>query len=211
MASEHPLLSEILLQEYERLKEEQIHRIGTRDNLVYANLLSLAGVVAATIQANSPHMLLLLPPVCVIFGWTYLVNDEKVSAIGRYMRDVLGARLGRLAGEPVLGWEDFHRADSRRRSRKLGQLTVDLTTFAVPALVALVGFWTGGWSGGRPTGWLLAAAVIELLAVAWLVYQILRYADFGRSQLPIDGPVAGAALDDQRENAPTGDGVEGRY
>ena len=203
MASEQSLLSEILLQEYERLKEEQIHRIGTRDNLVYANLLSLAAVVAATIQANRPQMLLLLPPVCVIFGWTYLVNDEKVSAIGRYLRVVLGTRLGELAGEHVLGWEDFHRSDSRRWSRKLGQLAVDLTTFAVPAAVALVGF----WSGGRPTGLLLAGSAIEFLAVAWLVYQILRYADFGRSSSIMDNtPERG-----DRKVPAASDGAEGRY
>jgi hypothetical protein len=182
VASEHPLLSEILLQEYERLKEEQIHRIGTRDNLVYANLLSLAAVVAATIQANSPLMLLLLPPVCVIFGWTYLVNDEKVSAIGRYTRTVLGARLGDLAGERVLDWEDFHRADDRRRSRKIGQLAVDLTTFALPAVVGLVGF----WATARTSGWFFLASAIELVAVAWLVYQILRYADLGRGSFSTD-------------------------
>lgn len=28
----------------------------------------------------------MLPPVSVILGWTYLVNDEKISAIGRYVR-----------------------------------------------------------------------------------------------------------------------------
>src|SRR5581483_4463964 len=137
----------------------------------------LAAVVAATIQADRSHMLLLLPPVCVIFGWTYLVNDEKVSAIGRYLRNVLGARLAALAGEEVLGWEAFHRADGLRRSRKVGQLMIDLTTFAIPAVVALVGF----WSGAPATGWLFAASLIESLAVAWLMYQILRYADLANN------------------------------
>ena len=204
MASEQPLLSEILLQEYERLKEEQIHRIGTRDNLVYANLLSLAAVVAATIQANRPHMLLLLPPVGVIFGWTYLVNDEKVSAIGRYMRTVLGARLGRMVGEHVLGWEDFHRSDQRRRSRKVGQLVVDLITFALPALVALIGY----WSSGDARGVLLAVSIAELLAIAWLVYQIMRYADFGRSSRELVTPRGPAAHAPRGLDMEPPDGIE---
>jgi hypothetical protein len=41
-----------LLTEYERLKEEQRVRIGVRDNLIYATLASLAGVVVATVTGH---------------------------------------------------------------------------------------------------------------------------------------------------------------
>jgi hypothetical protein len=177
LASDHSLLSEILLQEYERLKEEQSHRIGTRDNLVYANLLSLAGVVAATIQVSSPALLLLLPPLCVVLGWTYLVNDEKISAIGRYVREELSVRLTEIVGEEVLSWELYHRADRRRLTRKIGQLGVDLMTFGGPSVVALLGYWTGG-STNAP---LVAASTGEAIVVGWLMYQIVRYADLQRA------------------------------
>jgi hypothetical protein len=38
-------LGALLLQEYEQIKEEQTQRISTRDNLIYAALVSVAGVV----------------------------------------------------------------------------------------------------------------------------------------------------------------------
>lgn len=162
------------------MKEEQINRINTRDNLVYATLLSIAGVIAASIQANLPSMLLLLCPVCLIFGWTYLINDEKISAIGRYVRGSLAVRLAEQVGEPVLGWEGFHRSDRRRRSRKLGQLLVDLTTFVVPALGGLAGCWISS----RGSGALLTASVLGLCSIGWLAHQIIRYADLDSDPPP---------------------------
>lgn len=127
--------------EYERLKEEQAQRISTRDNLMYATLVSIAGVIIGMDQTGNFDLLLLLPPGCVVLGWTYLVNDEKISAIGRYIRNDLGPRLGECveAGhQPIYGWEVAHRSDRRRRSRKATQLVIDLMTFCLPGLGALV-------------------------------------------------------------------------
>jgi hypothetical protein len=64
-------------------------------------------VLAVTFTARQPACLLLAPPVSVILGWTYLMNDAAISAIGRYIRTELASRLAtltRTAG-PVLGWE----------------------------------------------------------------------------------------------------------
>jgi len=165
------------MHEYDRLKVEQVQRISTRDNLIYATLVSFAGVIAATAQAKSPDMLLLLPPICLILGWTYLSNDHKVSAIGLYIRTVLTPRLEVLTGEPVLGWEIAHRSDAHRRSRKIGQLIIDLVTFAVPAIAALIGYWVAR-SGSF---WLLAISGVELVAVGLLTSQMIRYSDLTTS------------------------------
>jgi hypothetical protein len=43
-------------------------------------------VIAVSVSARDPGYLLLLPPVSLILGWTYLANDEKISTIGRYIR-----------------------------------------------------------------------------------------------------------------------------
>lgn len=99
-------VGQLLLAEYQIVKDEQKTRIGFRDNLLYVTLTVLAAVIAATAQARQPAMLLALPPVCVVLGWTYLVNDEKISAIGAYVRGDLGPRLARLAGaERVFDWK----------------------------------------------------------------------------------------------------------
>lgn len=130
----------LLTAEYGQLKEEQAQRIGTRDNLMYATLVSIAGAVAGAYQAQAPDILLLLPPGCAILGWTYLINDEKISAIGRYIRLDLDPRLAKLVDspQPLFGWEISHRSDPHRRSRKIIQLCTDLLTFCVPGLIAIL-------------------------------------------------------------------------
>lgn len=136
----------LLLAEYERVTDEQRTRIRFRDSLVYTTLAAIAAVVAAAIQSRSNGALLMLPPVGVLLGWIYLVNDEKVSAIGRYIREEITPRVSALVSAPVFGWETAHRIDRRRRLRKVVQLGVDLSVFCGVPITALVVFWvTGPW------------------------------------------------------------------
>ncbi|MGV9450316.1 hypothetical protein [Streptomyces sp. NPDC003635] len=177
MAEPDVTIGQLLLTEYQTVKDEQKTRIGFRDNLLYVTLTVVAAVIAAAAQAEQASMLLALPPVCVVLGWTYLVNDEKISAIGRYVRGELGPRLARLAqpGEGdfvAFGWEQAHRGDARRKSRKAIQGAVDLTAFCVVPLAALVVFWAAGEGGGL----LVTLSVLEALAVIGLGAQIVLYA-----------------------------------
>ncbi|MFC8388304.1 MULTISPECIES: hypothetical protein [unclassified Streptomyces] len=169
-------VGQLLLAEYQTVKDEQKARIGFRDNLLYVTLAVVAAVIAAAAQAKQPSMLLALPPVCLVLGWTYLVNDEKISAIGRYVRDDLGPRLAALAangsGFTTFGWEAYHRSDTRRRSRKTIQTVIDLTAFCAVPLAALVVFWVNGDGGGL----LVTLSVLEALAVAGLGSQVVWYA-----------------------------------
>lgn len=171
--------SKLLLCEYERIKDEQKSRIGFRDNLIYATLVSAAAVIAAILpQQGRTSMLLLLPPVSFVLGWTYLVNDEKISAIGRYIRNQLAPQLMALRGDatPIFQWEIVHRNDPRRVSRKFLQLLVNLTTFVIPSAVALVIYWVNA----RATTPLLTLSVAEAAALAVLAVQIILYADVVR-------------------------------
>ncbi|MHC3475463.1 hypothetical protein ACYF6T_43315 [Streptomyces sp. 7R007] len=180
MAERDVGVGQLLLAEYQSVKDEQKARIGFRDNLLYVTLTVVAAVIAAAAQAKQASMLLALPPVCVVLGWTYLVNDEKISAIGRYVRDELAPRLAHLADGgrevEVFGWETAHRGDARRSSRKAIQLAVDLTAFCAVPLAALVVFWSGGGNGG-----LITLSVVEALAVAGLGVQVVLYARPPRS------------------------------
>lgn len=79
--------SQLLLAEYERIKEEQKVRIGFRDNLLYVSLASMAAVVGFTFSPKGHiGLLLALPLFAVVLGWAYVVNDQKISAIGEYVR-----------------------------------------------------------------------------------------------------------------------------
>ncbi|MFF5495563.1 hypothetical protein [Streptomyces aquilus] len=174
-------VGQLLLVEYQTIKDEQKARIGFRDNLLYVTLAVVAAVIAAAAQAKQASMLLALPPVCVVLGWTYLVNDDKISAIGAYVRADLGPRLAALAepggGFQAFGWETGHSGDPRRKSRKAIQLVIDLTAFCAVPIAALVVFWVGGEGGGL----LVVLSVVEALAVVGLGAQVVVYAKAART------------------------------
>ena len=172
-------VAQVLLAEYQSVKDEQKARIGFRDNLLYVTLAVVAAVIAAAAQAKQSSMLLALPPVCVVLGWTYLVNDQKISAVGAYVRGDLGPRLAELLGEggsgsgaDLLRWESYHRGDARRVSRKVAQCVVDLVAFCVVPLSALAVY----WAGGQTSPGLLVLSAVEAIAVAGLAAYIVLYA-----------------------------------
>ncbi|MFM7450354.1 MAG: hypothetical protein ACKO24_17370, partial [Leptolyngbyaceae cyanobacterium] len=123
MTDESQRQLEIYLQEYGKLKDEQKARIGYRDNLLYLTLGLFGGVVTFSLgEKGSPYALLVLPWISLILGWAYLVNDEKITAIGRYIRYTLVEKIAVLSGgadtESIFGWEIAHRIDLRRHRRK---------------------------------------------------------------------------------------------
>lgn len=165
-------VGQLLLAEYQSIKDEQKSRVGFRDNLLYVTLTVLAAVIAASAQAKQPAMLLALPPVCVVLGWTYLVNDEKISAIGAYVRGNLGPQLSGLAGtEKVFEWEVAHRTDARRRSRKAIQCGIDLLAFCVMPFAGLLVY----WASDQTSAGLVVLSGLEALTVVGLGAQIVLY------------------------------------
>lgn len=172
----------ILLAEYGAIKDEQKARIDRRDHTVLGTLGALAAAAAAATKL--PEVLLLLPVVTVVLGWTHLVTDVKVATAGRYLRDDLSVRLGALAGAPVLGWETAHRADGRRRQRRGMQLAVDLATFPGLALASLGAYLTVAHP--PVLGW-ITALLLGAGAVVLAGQQALYAADGRRLRLRIGG------------------------
>lgn len=176
---------QIVLEEYRTLKTEQSSRIGFRDNLLYVTL-GLFGAISsfALSKSDNYHAFLVIPWVCLVMGWTYLVNDEKISAIGRYIRDNLEKRISKLidgaADDQILfGWEVAHRGDSQRVTRKYLQLFIDLLTFVFSGLTALVGFL---FMSSKPTSLAIALAVIEMLLLIGLSFGFIAYAELAQEE-----------------------------
>ncbi|MET7357262.1 hypothetical protein ABZS76_02320 [Streptomyces sp. NPDC005562] len=167
--------SKVLLAEYDRLKEEQRTRIGFRDNLLYFTLAAITAVVAISVHSGQSRLLLSAPAICLILGWAYLVNDEKISAIGYYVRDQLGPRLGELSSArgTVFGWEVYHRNVAGRTMRKRFQTAVDLFTYLVLPMVCTTAFWISPTA--RPL--LVTTSLVQTLALAVLSWQFLRRAE----------------------------------
>ncbi|NEO10247.1 MAG: hypothetical protein F6K51_33740, partial [Moorea sp. SIO3I8] len=109
---------QVFMLEYEKLKEEQAQRIGFRDQMIYITLGIFGGILSfALSNKTNSYALLVIPWVCLILGWTYLVNDEKISAIGKYLRltltEKIKAQTGHTDLESIFGWEIAHRSDRR--------------------------------------------------------------------------------------------------
>ncbi|MGF1522323.1 MAG: hypothetical protein ACFBSF_08405 [Leptolyngbyaceae cyanobacterium] len=173
---------QILLEEYRALKAEQGSRIGFRDNLLYVTLGLFGGIASFAVsndQAN--HAFLVIPWVCIVMGWTYVVNDEKISAIGRYVRDNLEDRISALMGRAadnkyLFGWETAHRDDPRRKSRKYLQLFIDETTFVFSGLTALLVYWLLS----QLSDLTILLSAIEAILLIGLGIQIAIYADLAK-------------------------------
>lgn len=174
---------QILLEEYRVLKAEQGMRIGFRDNLLYVTL-GLFGAIASFAVANTQgvYAFLIIPWVCLVMGWTYVVNDQKITAIGRHIRYTLEDRISTLIGGPadnqyLFGWETAHRDDSRRMSRKYLQLCIDEIAFVFSGLTALLVFWV---LVPESTPLLITLSALEAVLLLALGIQIAIYADLAK-------------------------------
>ena len=175
---------DIYLLEYDKLKEEQAQRIGFRDNMIYVTLGVFGGIIsfALTNKVNY-YALLVIPFVCLILGWTYLVNDEKISAIGRYIRLTLVEKIKQETSnneiESIFGWEIVHRSDKRRRRRKIEQLIIDEITFVFSGIFGLVAFWILV----QPNHWaIILLCILEILLLIILGIEIVIYADLAKGR-----------------------------
>ncbi|MEM9540757.1 MAG: hypothetical protein AAGA60_14790 [Cyanobacteria bacterium P01_E01_bin.42] len=182
--SENKQILEIFLKEYDKLKSEQAQRIGFRDNLLYVTLGLFGTIVSFAVSSSSNYYALLIVPwVCLILGWTYVVNDEKISAIGRYIRYKLVDKIKEHTGyediETLFGWEIAHRSDQHRKRRKIQQLIVDEITFVCSGAIALCAFW---FLASQPPLGLTILSWIELLLLVVLGVEIFIYADLAKGR-----------------------------
>lgn len=170
----------ICLTEYEKLKDEQIARIGFRDNLVYATLIAIGGILSFALGASGNlFVLLILPLATFALGWIYLNNDYKISAIGRYIRNTLTHRLCDITGDGqlrALEWELVYKSEPYRTDRKVLQLFINQALFVGSGVAAIVVY----LATASPNLLLQGLALIELMAMLILAYQIAIFADFRR-------------------------------
>jgi hypothetical protein len=122
-------------------------------------------------------------PFCLILGWTYVVNDEKISAIGRYIRVKLVEKIKDKTGyddlNTLFGWEIAHRDDKHRQRRKIQQLIVDQITFIVSGIMAIALFWA---NVANPPLSIKILCWVELLFLLGLGAEMLVYADLGKGR-----------------------------
>jgi len=177
-------LIDINLCECQKLKDEQIARIAFRDNLIYVTLGVFGAVVSfALTDVTHYPALLVLPFVSLVLGWTYIVNDQKISSIGRYIRHDLSDLLHTLVGTrdtaPLFGWEVAHRDDQNRKARKRRQFVVDELTFVGSGAIGLVAYLT---LEPNPSWQLWVAFWFGVAMLVPIAVDIFRYADFAKGR-----------------------------
>lgn len=174
---------DILLHEYEALKKEQLQRIQLRDYIIYL-LIVTTGIVVSVFSRvpNSHFALLLIPWFCLLLGWIYLVNDQKISEIGIYIRTILAEKLMILTKEKdsIFDWELQHKNDSRRKERKILQYFIDLIAFVIPGIIAIVIFLL--YEQNQPYTFIDYLAISEIILLLFMGYQITVYADFTKGK-----------------------------
>lgn len=171
-------LLDVCLQEYQALKAEQTARIGFRDNLLYVTLVLFGGILSFSIGNQNYYSLLVIPWVCLILGWTYLINDEKITSIGNYIQNSLAERISKLASnsdlDSVFEWEIVHQSDSNRRRRKIEQFMIDQITFVVSGMISVAAFLV--LVGDKPLT-VIALIIAEVACLSLLSFEIASYAE----------------------------------
>ncbi|WP_341718025.1 hypothetical protein QQG74_30245 [Micromonospora sp. FIMYZ51] len=154
--------------EYGALKAEQLERIKQRDSFLNLNIIAIGIISTLAVQVQGPgQRWLLLPWVTFILGWAYLINDDKVSAIGAHLRSAMNR------GEAQLEWEESEKGFLSAARRQVGEVAVFLTSFVFPAVPAL-GLFLADIPQGSLGALLLLVAAAELILMLWLTATFLR-------------------------------------
>jgi len=128
--------------EFERLKHEQLKRIEFRDHMIYLTLIAIGTVFAFCLEKPEFNFaFLVLPFFCIIMGWTYYVNDRKVSAISDYINNKLIPKIAAITDQPITdNWEIIRKNEPDRIFRKWFQLLIDVSLFCASSVISIVAY-----------------------------------------------------------------------
>lgn len=131
----------VYMEEYSKLKDEQRSRIGFRDNLKYVTLVSIGAILSyATGDPKNYYAFFILPISNFILGWTWLLNDEKITSIGKYIQNNLTSCIIELLksnDSTIFAWEHFHKKEEKRMGRKILQLLANELLYCISGLLSV--------------------------------------------------------------------------
>lgn len=164
-----------LIKEYEKLKDEQNKRIEFRDHMIYITLGVIGGVFSFVLEKPEfISALLVLPFVNIILGWTYFMNDQKVTEIGSYVKNVLIPKIDGSKSASMFSlipsWEDFHKHSNKRKEKKIIQLILDLMLFCISSVVSICIFFN---LNTETNGFHITFIVVELIAIIYLAIHFI--------------------------------------
>lgn len=148
-------MNELIIAEYQQLKEEQRSRIAARDSLLNYHVVAMGALVAlGASTSNLESVALTMPWIAVVFGWTYLSHDDKITALGAHIR--------RTAPQGAFAWESQSKRlaipDALARAITFSVL---ILAFTVPAIAGPL--WWLLHRASAQEGWLILLSGVEIV------------------------------------------------
>jgi hypothetical protein len=172
-----PALKELLMLEYEKVKDEQRARIAIRENLFYTALIIIGGAFSALLTMSGLEVgYLVLTPILFVISTVYYYNDEIIGRMNLYIREDLRPRMAAASGvakDEIFRWETFTRETHRIR-RRLYQFAANLILYPGASSVALAFFALRRGAMSEPEQ--LAIVVCAMMTLLMLI-QVFRHAD----------------------------------
>lgn len=173
-----------LIAEYEKLKDEQQKRIGFRDNMIFVTLAAIGAVFSFSLENPQYNIaLLVLPFICITLGWTYLVNDEKISSIGGYLKKDLIPKISEYGKSENLtlesNWEVYLKKSESRKQRKWIQLFVDLSIFCISGFLSIIALYI---LRDKLSIFYKILLGFEIILLIFLASQFIKYAEIKKKK-----------------------------
>lgn len=125
---------ELLIAEYNSLREEINKRIELEYQLIYLSLSTFGVIIGIGLQNHSSLLITLYPILSIFINLTWVNSDISVKLIASYIKN----RIELKFGEDNIGWEHYI---GSRRSFILSSLSVSSTFIGTSLIAILVGLY----------------------------------------------------------------------
>lgn len=155
---------EILLKEYDTLRQEILTALGSRTSILSFGQASVAAIVTVSVASVaatgtsliSGFLLLLAAPAMVLFTLIIWLGEyQRMQRAGKFLCEI-EQRVNEMTQQPLLTWESHLRTQRGHMGYPYNATVLTLTVFSLACSFA--GFLTLGIA--RPLSILLFAAVL---------------------------------------------------
>lgn len=197
---------DILLFEYDSLRQEQVAAVNGTQTLVNVLVVTLVAALGAILQSDNRVLYVAVPTVIVVFLYVYLNLQWVIYFTGTYMK-VLATRVNAIAQRPLLRWLAETKGDyfysklvltgPQNRTRGLnyypftsGALFLGLVSLFAYALIQGADFMIGQWGVSQTVartwalGHLALALTAALLRALALPRFLAAYEDYVTAETP---------------------------
>lgn len=164
---------EIMLKEYDTLREEILTAMQGRNSMLSYGLAAIGAILTVALALMGENRALsglviglICPSICLFVLFTWLGEYQRMQRAGRFLVDVEG-RINQACGRELLTWETSLR--SQRRHMKYPYNTTVLLLTLVSGVTCAIGIVLID----LPTpGWLASAIIGLVLHVAMYLYAV---------------------------------------